>query len=343
MKVGLELEYWTVDQRGRLISSKELAQRLDSGEQEFVEPLLELKTSPHENTADLREEAESILREALLEAQELGLKIVPLGTPMNSGKIDKIGSRRGEIQEQIIGENLEAAKRVAGTHIHFEKENVKEQLNILTALDPALALMNSSPFYQGEKLASSSRNQVYRKKCYRDFPRHGQLWRYVDSVEEWEERIEERFEEFKEAGRKEGVTSTEIEEHFGPYDALWTPVRLRKQFPTVEWRAPDSGNIEDALRLAKESKDIVERASEECLKPEILDFEDLQRLSEKAIKNGLDDEDVKNYLSDLGFSIGEYTQYQQNIGNSLNRKKAKELRLKESERLEENYSNLKSV
>jgi gamma-glutamyl:cysteine ligase YbdK (ATP-grasp superfamily) len=338
MKIGMELEYWTVDKEGRLASSKELAQRLDSGEQEFVEPLLEIKTSPHEEIADMRNEVRHIMTDALSEAEELGLKIVPLGTPLNSGDIEMVESRRAGIQNRIIGENLKAAKRVAGTHIHFEKENVKHQLNALTAMDPALSLMNSSPYYRGAKLAASSRNQVYRYRCYRNFPKHGQLWPYVDSVKEWEKRVEKRFEEFREAGKEKGIKEDEIREHFKAYDALWTPVRLRKQFPTVEWRAPDTGNIEDALRMAEESKKIVEKASEDKLETEIPDFDKVQQLSQRAIRKGLKDSKVRNYLERLGFSPEKYTPYHPDSPGDLTKKESEKLRLKKAEKLEEKLS-----
>ncbi|MFB6115275.1 MAG: glutamate-cysteine ligase family protein [Candidatus Nanohalobium sp.] len=328
MKIGLELEYWIADTEGRLVSSEQLAKKLEPGEQEFVEPLLELKTSPHEDTAELREEAENIVKEALSEARDLGLKIVPLGTPLNSGKIEMIETRRGQIQRQIIGQELEAAKRVAGTHIHFE---------ILTAMDPALALMNSSPCYRGEKLASSSRNQVYRYRCYKNFPEHGQLWNYVNSVEEWEKKVEKRFQEFKQAGKENGINENEITEHFTPHDALWTPVRLRKQFPTIEWRAPDSGDIQDALRLAEESKQIMEKVSEGRPDLELPVFERLQKLSGKAIKKGLNHGEVRNYLKNLGFSPEEYSPYGSEASNNLTRKQARKIRLNRARNFERRY------
>lgn len=335
MKIGLEMEYWIVDKEGELVSSKELAEKIESAEQEFVEPMLELKTSPHEDIENLRAETVEILRQALSEARKLEQRIVSLGTPLNSREISMLESRRGEIQQKIIGENLEAAKRVAGTHIHFEKENVMEQLNILTAMDPALALMNSSPYYRGEKLASSSRNQVYRYRCYRNLPQHGQLWEYVDSVEEWEERINRRFEKFKESGKDNSISKKEIKEHFNLYDALWTPVRLRKEFPTVEWRAPDTGNIENALRLAEESKQIVEKASEGELEFGLLKFEKLERLSRKAIKNGIDDREVRDYLEKLGFKPQKYEKCGIDLGQEMTVEKAKKVRLNQAKKLEE--------
>lgn len=339
MKIGVELEYWVTDSEGRLVSSRELAEKLEFAEQEFVEPLIEVKTRPNSDFQQIKEEITGKLKQLIQTAEELDQRIVPLGTPLNSEDIEKISSERGEIQERIVGEDLEAAKRVAGTHIHFEKKDVKDQLNRLTALDPALALTNSSPYYQGEKTASSSRNQVYRYRCYRNFPQHGQLWNYVESVHEWEERIDEAFEEFLQSGEKEGVTAEEIKDNFQPENTLWTPVRLRKDFPTVEWRAPDVGRLEDTLRMVKEVKEVMEEAR--FSRPL---FDELGKLSEKAIEEGIQNRDVREYLLDCGFDVGGYSPLSQEVeqGDSVSLEEAREIRLKASEMLEEDLDKVES-
>ena len=339
MKIGVELEYWVTDSEGRLVSSRELAEKLEFAEQEFVEPLIEIKTRPNSDFRQIKQEIIEKLKQLIWTAEQLDQRIVPLGTPLNSEEIEKIPSERGEIQEKIVGEHLEAAKRVAGTHIHFEKKEVKNQLNRLTALDPALALTNSSPYYQGEKTASSSRNQVYRYRCYRNFPRHGQLWNYVESVDEWEERIDEAFEEFLQAGEKEGVTAGEIKDNFQAENALWTPVRLRKDFPTVEWRAPDVGKLEDTLRMVKEVKQVMEE--DDFSRPS---FDELEKLSEKAISEGIQNVDVIEYLLDCGFDVGEYSPLSQEVeqGASVSLEESREMRLKASEMLEEDLDKLES-
>lgn len=325
MKIGLELEYWVTDDKGELVSSQELAESLDFAEQEFVHPLIEIKTTPHEEIEELRKEVKEKLGKLCREAENLDQCIIPLGTPLDSEGIEALPSRRGKIQRKIIGDNLEAAKRVAGTHIHFEQEDVKQQLNTLTALDPALALLNSSPYYQGKRPASSSRSQVYRYQCYRNFPKHGQLWTYTDSVSEWENRIHKRFEEFVEAAKKQGIDQNELEEYFTPFNALWNPVRLRKDFPTVEWRAPDTGRVDDVLRAAEETKRIME-SPEQLAKP---DFEELKSLSEKAIRKGLRSQDVNSYLSRAGYSVDRYSPLSDEIKRqeNLDKEKVFELRL----------------
>lgn len=338
MKTGVELEYWTINQEGELVSCEEIAEKFEFTEQEFVEPLFEIKTSPHSNFRELKEEIISNLKEVQKELDKRDLLIVPLGTPLNSEEIETIDSKRGEIQEEIIGDNLEAAKRVAGTHIHFEQEQVDEQLNKLIALDSALALVNSSPHYQGENLASSSRNQAYRYQCYQQFPKHGQLWEYTSSKKEWNERIEQRFEEFVDAGIEAGFSEKEIKSNFTAEDALWTPVRLRSDFGTVEWRSPDSCSLKQTLtliehvRILMQNNDLNEKPS----------FEKVKRLSREAIEKGLESKDVQDYLRSLGFDLDEYKHFSNEIknGKKLNLEEAKEKRVRIGEEFRREIRNL---
>ncbi|MFM9598074.1 hypothetical protein ACKI1O_53420, partial [Streptomyces scabiei] len=50
---SIEVEYWVVDDRGRLAEPGELVAASPGAEREFVRPLLEVKTTPCETTAEL--------------------------------------------------------------------------------------------------------------------------------------------------------------------------------------------------------------------------------------------------------------------------------------------------
>jgi len=90
---------------------------------------------------------------------------------------------RGQLFEDIYGDGIAAAKNCAGSHIHFEKSNVRRQLDLLTALDPMLALVSASPYYRGERHLDCSRALAYRSDCGREFQQFCRLLEYVDSVE----------------------------------------------------------------------------------------------------------------------------------------------------------------
>ena len=63
-------------------------------------------------------------------------------------------------------------------------------MNLLTARDPALVLLSSSPYYGGEHLADSSRAYAYRYKAGNNFAKYRELWEYTDDADEWEQRLQ---------------------------------------------------------------------------------------------------------------------------------------------------------
>ncbi|MDS0476337.1 glutamate-cysteine ligase family protein [Natrinema sp. 1APR25-10V2] len=276
MNTSIEVEYWVVDSDGNLTEPGPLADVSSRTEREFVEPLFEVKTPPCETIPELRTALVGELEEVLSRAAERDKHLVPFGTPINGGAIDRRPDEGGRIQKAAVGSNFDYAKYCAGTHVHIEKRNVTDQLNTLIALDPALALVNSSPYFQGERIANGARAYCYRKKSYEEFPKHGQLWRYVDNVGEWHRRLEHRYEEFKAAAVDAGVDGAAVDEHFSPDDVVWTPVRLRDSMPTVEWRSPDAALPSQLLRLAEDLRTVMERLPETTVR---IDGESVSRRS----------------------------------------------------------------
>ncbi len=349
MQVGLEVEYWVTDNEGRLTTADDLIHDDRNIEQEFVEPLLEIKTDPHPETAGIRTDLRQQLRTVLDRAHEAGKRLVPLGTTLLPEQAEVL-SKRGAIQERVLGDRLQYAKNVAGTHLHFDQEHVLPELNLLTALDPALALLNSSPLY-GERIASSARNEIYRNRCYSEFPQHGQLWEYADSLREWKKRIQQRFQEFREAARQNGISGETFDTYFTPEETIWTPIRLRDRFDTIEWRAPDTALPTQVLQFTEDITQIVEQTSHKDVmigSPGIGDsiqlppFEDLLELVDESIRNGLRSEKVRNYLTALDIDVTAYSP----LSGDINRRdeptprEAREIRLTYADRLEQNIQQL---
>ena len=187
MKIGVEVEYWVVDETGRLCTGRDLLGAHEHVVPEFVESSVEIQTSPLDDESAIRRELQQTLRTVLAAAEARGKHLVPLGTPLTAEPMS-VTSKRGEILERIYGNRLDHAKHCAGTHLHFDKGTVTHQLNLLTALDPALSLLSSSPYYDGERVASSARASVYRCKSDPEMAPYRDLWRYTTSVEEWNQR-----------------------------------------------------------------------------------------------------------------------------------------------------------
>lgn len=354
MQKSIEVEYWVIDQDGVLTTPGELTEVSEYAEREFVEPLFELKTPPCETYADLRSTFVDQLDEVLSRAAELDKLLVPLGTPIDGESIELWPGERGRIQKRVLGTNFEYAKHCAGTHLHFEKRNVTDQLNVLIGLDPALALLNSSPYFQGKRIANGSRAYLYRKKCYEHFPDHGQLWDYVHTVAEWERRLERRFKEFKEAAIKAGVDEDSVDAHFSPDDVVWTPVRLRDQMPTVEWRSPDAALPSEILRLAEEVDSVMEQLYHTNVRVDgrtgevtddgiaLPEFDALHDYVDEAIHDGLESANAAGYLERMGFDVQGYDPATRRIDGRqyVSPNEARELRLQYADLLERDVAEL---
>lgn len=344
IKTGVELELWVIDHSGRLCDGQEIADAHERIKPEFIGPLVEIQTEPHENELGLRRDLQATLQTAIRAANAEGKQLVPLGTPLTASDASA-HSERGRLFEIIYGDGVKSAKNCAGTHVHFEKDNVIDQLNLLTALDPALALLSTSPYYCGDNGSDSSRAQAYRKKCGPEFRGYCDLWSYADSVEEWKERVDHMYEGFKQLSGERGVSHETVEEFFEPEDTVLNPVRLRECQPTVEWRAPDAALPSQVIQIAIDVGQLVSQTGDKSIEfgtPSVRsdrirlpEFSELQELSQQAIRSGLGTVEVRNYLRKMGFDLTEYQPLSPQLNGppTLNESEARILRLEQAQRL----------
>jgi gamma-glutamyl:cysteine ligase YbdK (ATP-grasp superfamily) len=317
---SIEVEYWVVDADGRLVEPGPLVAASPGVEREFVEPLLEIKTTPCATTAELRGELLERLSRVLDVAEDHGLGLVPLATPVHAEEIADRPSERTRIQRELIGPDFEYVRHCAGTHIHVEQIPGREidQLNTLVALDPALALVNSARRYQGRTLAAGARSKLYRWMAYDGLPHQGRLWRYVDSTDEWTRRLERRYEEFETAAMKAGVDRRAVAKHFTPESAVWTPVQFRERFGTVEWRSPDTALPSEILDLADHVTGTIEHLADAEVRIEgetgrvtdsqivLPEFDTVLDYVNAAIRDGLASDGLCGYLQRMGFDVDNY-------------------------------------
>ena len=347
---SVEVEYWVTDESGRLTSADGLTEASSGVEREFVEPLLEIKTDPCATTDALREQLLGRIRRALRWADERDKRLVPLATPLDYGDVRDRPSERTSVQDRILGPDFEYVRHCAGTHIHVEQQPgcVVDQFNTFVALDPALALVNSAPHFRGRPLATGARSQLYRRLAYESLPGQGQLWPYLDAREEWEARLQDRYESFVAAADDAGVDRTTVEDNFDPESAVWTPVQLRDACGTVEWRSPDTALPGDVLRLADRLASAVETlrsadvriggergsfSAEEVVLPR---FDAVREYVDTAIQDGLSATALESYLDRMGFTVPAYEPiaHQLEGQQSLTRDEARRLRLAYADRLE---------
>jgi gamma-glutamyl:cysteine ligase YbdK (ATP-grasp superfamily) len=348
---SVEVEYWVVDEGGRLTAPGDLVDAAPGVEREFVEPLLEIKTTPCESTEQLREELFGRISRVLERAETADKGLVPLATPMQTANpIEDLPSERTRIQDRVVGEDFECVRHCAGTHIHVEQQPGREmdQLNTLIALDPALALVNSSPYYRGDGLVAGARSKLYRWMAYESLPYQGQLWRYVDDREEWGQRLDRRYAEFVTKAVIAGFDREVVESCFDPEGAVWTPVQLREEFSTVEWRSPDAALPSQVVRLADDIVGVVEHLLDSSVRiggdtggltddsVVLPEFDAVTDYVESAIREGISSDAVRAYLERFGFDPSAYDPVSHDVdcGGELTVRDARAIRLEYADRLD---------
>jgi len=88
MNTSLEVEYWVVDDAGDLVSPDTLLDVSPQVDPEFVEPMLEIKTTPCGSMAELREELVGRIGRVVDAARDRNKRLVPLATPLNVAPAD---------------------------------------------------------------------------------------------------------------------------------------------------------------------------------------------------------------------------------------------------------------
>ncbi|RQG92889.1 glutamate--cysteine ligase [Natrarchaeobius halalkaliphilus] len=355
MQLSLELEYWTVDETGTLTSASPVLDRIDDLHAESADPMLEVVTDPCDDVPELRAEVTHRLQEAIEVGREEGCRLVPLSTPLHSGSISTSDGPRTRIQRQVLGEKFNDAIHCAGTHMHIDRIDGAEtdQLNLMTALDPAFALVASSTFHQGHRVATCARSHVYRRTCYGDHPWLGRLWPYVEDIDEWYNRIDVTFDRFRQRALAQGVEPSAFDEHFTPEDSIWAPIRLREKYDTIEWRSLDVALPSQVLQLTKDVRDILalveNRHVEIGSRPGVTAstvtvpaFDRLQEHVSSAIDQGLEASTIERYLETMGFDTTTYRPISAELVDKppMDRQRAQWLRLRYADRLERDVKTL---
>lgn len=351
MSIGTEIEYWVVDREGRLTSADGILDAHEYVVPEFVDSLIEIVLPPVATPAALERTFEEVLTAVLDAASAAGVRLVPLGTPLLE-ESPPIRSERGRILERIHGDRLRFAKNCAGTHVHFDQTDPIAQANLLTALDPVLALVATAPYYGGRLTSSSARAAAYRRGMGERFRRFRELRPYVRSHEERETRDRERFEAFVGLAVEAGIDPALVTAQFRPENVRHGPVRIRDDLGTVEWRAPDTALPSQVARLAFDVAGVLEG----CLtKPVVVGsdvgvhpdrivvppFELLSSVSDEAIDEGLTPR-VREYLTAFGFDVSAYSPLAERFpaDDPLPEPEARRLRLVAADALERDVAAL---
>ncbi|MCL7417991.1 MAG: glutamate-cysteine ligase family protein [Halalkalicoccus sp.] len=351
MNVGIEVEYWVVDADGHLASAADLIDAHEYVVPEFVDSLVEIVLPPAGTPEELEAEFTEALTAVLDAAHAAGKRLVPLGIPLVE-ESPPVVSERGRILERIHGDRLRYAKNCAGTHIHFDAVDPIAQARLLTALDPALALVATAPYYGGRRTAASARAAAYRRGMGADFARFRALRPYLRSSEEHEDRTAECFAAFVDLATGADLDPALVTELFRPEDVCHGPVRIREDLGTVEWRAPDTALPSQVIRLAFDVAAILEAShakpvvvgDEVGVHPErtvIPPFACLSDLVDEAIYTGLTPS-IEAYLEAFGVDVSSYAPLTERFPTDerLSAAAARGFRLRAAELLERDAARL---
>jgi len=303
-RIGLEQEFFLVDQRGELsdLADKYLRRCQEAArargfdpycfKPECVKSLVEVTTPPSSGFAGMARSYLGNLDLALGVASELGLALYPLGTyplPIKPTVRDDPGYR---IQAGTIGhDRFSHAGRCAGAHLHLElpagtvwpdvkavldapaaaQEELLGLYNLATALDPALvALTRACPFYEGRTDGFAARTVHYRgilgfEGLYEDLHEVGGLSAYASRVEDLVDQQRARYRAWFSAMDLAGVERRLFAQAGGNlHRASWNPVRLSRH-GTIEIRSMDSNFPEMVMAVCALIRGAAERVRRECL------------------------------------------------------------------------------
>jgi carboxylate-amine ligase len=240
---GMEEEYFLVDAETKVVAREVPAEFFDEAKKasegristEFLQPQIEVISSPHVNMADARAELRMLRRTVSNVAARYGLAILAAGTHptalwREAQQTDK--QRYDTVMDdlQMIGQR----DLLCGLHVHVELPDPDLRIDVMYRILPflplLLALSTSSPFWQARQTGLKG----YRLAAYDELPRTGVPELF---------RTQQEFDAYIAALVRAGVIKDS--------SYVWWAIRPSLNNPTLELRAPDSCTlVEDSLAIA---------------------------------------------------------------------------------------------
>jgi len=240
---GIEEEYFLIDAQTKLAPRDvpqqffEAAKAATDGRvsTEFLQPQIEVISSPHKNMAEARAELRLLRRTVASVASEYGLAILAAGTHPTAfwrQARQTVKERYDTVMHdlQMIGQR----DLLCGLHVHVELPDPGERVDVMYRMLPYLplflALSTSSPFWQSRRTGLKG----YRLAAYDELPRTGVPELF---------RNEAEFDAYVAALVRAGVIADS--------SYIWWAIRPSLENPTLELRAPDSCTlVEDSIAIA---------------------------------------------------------------------------------------------
>jgi len=240
---GIEEEHFLVDAESkRLVDGmcepffKEAGAALGARvAREFLQPQVELITSPHSGMSAARAELRELRHTVADIAARHGLATLAAGTHP-TGAWREVEQTPKERYDAVMDDLQMIGQRdlLCGTHVHVEVPEPADRVDIMCRMLPyvplLLALSTSSPFWQSRRTGLKG----YRLAAYDELPRTGLPELFRNKAE---------FDSYVSALVQAGVMEDS--------SFVWWAIRPSLKHPTLELRAPDSCTlVEDSIALA---------------------------------------------------------------------------------------------
>jgi carboxylate-amine ligase len=240
---GIEEEYFLVDAETKLVAPDVPQAFFDAAvtatdgrvSPEFLQPQIEVISSPHTNTADARAELRHLRQTVAAVAAEHGLAILAAGTHPTALWRRALQTQKQRYDAvmhdlQMIGQR----DLLCGLHVHVALPDPDDRVDVMYRMLPYLplflALSTSSPFWQSRATGLKG----YRLAAYDELPRTGVPELF---------RTREEFDAYVAALVHAGVIKDS--------SFIWWAIRPSLNNPTLELRAPDSCTlVEDSIAIA---------------------------------------------------------------------------------------------
>ena len=240
---GIEEEYFLVDAQTKSVVQDTPPAFFDAAKAaaagrispEFLQPQIEVVSSPHLSMADARAELRHLRQTVSAVAAAHGLAILAAGTHptavwRNAQQTNKERYDTVMHDLQMIGQR----DLLCGLHVHVELPDPDVRIDVMYRMLPYLplflALSTSSPFWQSRRTGLKG----YRLAAYDELPRTGVPELF---------RTREEFQAYVSALVRAGVIQDS--------SYIWWAIRPSLNNPTLELRAPDSCTlVEDSIAIA---------------------------------------------------------------------------------------------
>lgn len=290
--IGFEVEFLIIDKKtGRIAPGAEAilkkveeksAGKPHSVVREATLEMIEVGSYPNVDGMNTMKSLLENLKLLAYAADEAGYAVLPLGTYPGKFTPHVMNRKRYNLYMKLPPKGLFESSwgRAAGYHCHYSlprgtfdtkdlvlkemedsknQENLVNAYNFLIALDPVLGtFMQSSPFYQGKRLAKDSRMVVLRadkalgdfKSWHTNHPILSVLPGYVHTVTDISNLAKKRQEEWFDWCAKAGLSEKESMEPFRSIlNVNWSPLRVNPH-GTFEQRGMDMNRLPILLSVS---------------------------------------------------------------------------------------------